>query len=150
MQSLCCRWSALNRQARYKKRFEADAEAGEYIDEDNPLPGLIDPITLQPVVNPAISQHGHVMGLQTWKVCCERFCSIAKGFKLGRSAYLLSSDVRSPNNQLSDCDRMTQKQQIAALERYRSGSLFHCEWLCSVAKGGGACSRCGRRAACVC
>ena len=38
------------------------------MDEDNPLPGFIDPITLQPVVNPAISPHGHVMGLQTWKV----------------------------------------------------------------------------------
>ena len=38
------------------------------MDEDNPLPGFIDPITLQPVVNPAVSPHGHVMGLQTWKV----------------------------------------------------------------------------------
>lgn len=35
---------------------------------DNPLPDFTDPITLQPVVNPAISSHGHVMGLQTWKV----------------------------------------------------------------------------------
>ncbi len=63
-----CRWSALLRQARYKKRYEADGEAGEYVDAENPLPDFVDPITLQPVINPAISPHGHVMGLQTWKV----------------------------------------------------------------------------------
>ena len=62
------RWSAILRQARYKKRFEADAGAGEYVDADNPLPNFTDPVTLQPVVNPAMSQNGHIMGLQTWKV----------------------------------------------------------------------------------
>ena len=62
------RWSAINRQARYKRRFEADAEAGVYVDADNPLPDFMDPVTLQPVVKPAMSQYGHVMGLQTWKV----------------------------------------------------------------------------------
>jgi hypothetical protein len=30
-------------------------------------PGVLDPITLEPVVNPAISPAGHVMGLATWK-----------------------------------------------------------------------------------
>jgi len=38
-------------------------------DPDHPpplLPGLIDPVTLEPVVNPAISPYGHVMGLATW------------------------------------------------------------------------------------
>jgi hypothetical protein len=29
---------------------------------DNPLPGYIDPITLEEVVQPAISPYGHVMG----------------------------------------------------------------------------------------
>jgi hypothetical protein len=29
---------------------------------DNPLPGFIDPITLDEVVKPAISKYGHVMG----------------------------------------------------------------------------------------
>lgn len=29
--------------------------------------GVLDPITLEPVVNPAISPAGHVMGLATWK-----------------------------------------------------------------------------------
>jgi len=38
------------------------------VDETNPLPKLIDPITLEPVVTPAISPFGHVMGLATWKV----------------------------------------------------------------------------------
>lgn len=29
---------------------------------DNPLPGFIDPITLEEVIKPAISPYGHVMG----------------------------------------------------------------------------------------
>lgn len=33
---------------------------------DNPLPHVIDPITLEPVVTPAMSPAGHVMGLATW------------------------------------------------------------------------------------
>ena len=37
--------------------------AGE--DEDL-LPGVLDPITLEPIVTPAISPAGHVMGLATW------------------------------------------------------------------------------------
>jgi hypothetical protein len=35
------------------------------IDDDNPLPGFIDPITLEAVVKPAISPYGHVMGYYT-------------------------------------------------------------------------------------
>lgn len=35
-------------------------------DDDNPCPSVIDPITLEPVVTPAISPYGHVMGLATW------------------------------------------------------------------------------------
>jgi hypothetical protein len=37
------------------------------LDDDNPLPGVIDPITLEPVVTPAMSIYGHVMGLATWR-----------------------------------------------------------------------------------
>ena len=37
-------------------------------DQDNPLPGFIDPITMGPVVRPAISPFGYVAGLATWKV----------------------------------------------------------------------------------
>jgi len=39
----------------------ADEDAG------NPLPGHVDPITLEPVVAPAISPFGHVMGMATWR-----------------------------------------------------------------------------------
>jgi hypothetical protein len=62
------RWSAVSRTQRYKKRCAADGDGASYVDADNPLPGFIDPITLEPVVTPAISPHGHVMGLATWKV----------------------------------------------------------------------------------
>ena len=54
------RWSSLSRNERYKRRN------GELSSEDHPLPGFIDPITLEEVVNPAISPDGHVMGYATW------------------------------------------------------------------------------------
>lgn len=49
------RWSAIGRAQRYRKRLE---DAGEDADEHNPLPGFIDPITLEPVINPAMSPSG--------------------------------------------------------------------------------------------
>ncbi|GAX78635.1 hypothetical protein CEUSTIGMA_g6073.t1 [Chlamydomonas eustigma] len=59
------RWSAIGRAQRYRQRC---VDAGEDVnDASNPLPGHIDPVTLEPVVNPAISPFGHVMGLATWK-----------------------------------------------------------------------------------
>lgn len=54
------RWSSLSRTERYKRRN------GGLSGEDHPLPGFIDPITLEEVVNPAISPDGHVMGYATW------------------------------------------------------------------------------------
>jgi hypothetical protein len=36
------------------------------MEEENLLPGFIDPVTLEPVVCPAIAPSGHVMGLATW------------------------------------------------------------------------------------
>jgi hypothetical protein len=39
---------------------EEDSE--EDVDLDNPLPGFLDPITLDEVIKPAISTYGHVMG----------------------------------------------------------------------------------------
>ena len=65
---VCClyRWSAVSRTERYRKR--CGDEGNPTVDETNPLPKLIDPITLEPVVTPAISPFGHVMGLATWKV----------------------------------------------------------------------------------
>ncbi|GLC58656.1 hypothetical protein PLESTB_001384900 [Pleodorina starrii] len=65
------RWSAVTRAERYRKRCEDAGEDGAALLEaskrDNPLPGFLDPITLEPVFNPAISPYGHVMGLATWK-----------------------------------------------------------------------------------
>ena len=63
------RWSAVSRSERYKKRCAADGDASGMVDESNPLPDFIDPITLDPVIAPAISPYGHVMGIATWKVC---------------------------------------------------------------------------------
>lgn len=39
------------------------------IDPNNPLPDLLDPITLEPVSKPAISPYGHVMGYNSWVRC---------------------------------------------------------------------------------
>lgn len=55
----------MNRAERYKRRHGGQAAAEPA--DDNPLPGVIDPITLEPVVTPAISIYGHVMGLATWR-----------------------------------------------------------------------------------
>ena len=44
-----------------------DEEAALQVDSDNPLPDFMDPITLEPVIRPAISPYGHVMGAATWK-----------------------------------------------------------------------------------
>ncbi|KAK4513904.1 Phosphomannomutase 1 [Mucor velutinosus] len=38
-------------------------------EDDNPLPGFIDPITLDEVIKPAISTYGHVMGYDSWVRC---------------------------------------------------------------------------------
>ena len=35
-------------------------------EEDNPLPGFVDPVTLCEVVRPAISPYGHVMAYESW------------------------------------------------------------------------------------
>ena len=41
----------------------------EQFSPDNPLPGYIDPITLEEVKRPAISPYGHVMGYDSWLRC---------------------------------------------------------------------------------
>ena len=76
------RWSALERGERSRRRAEraAGGDGGAATDADAPtttdasadappplLPGAIDPITLAPVVDPAVCPHGHVMGLATWR-----------------------------------------------------------------------------------
>ena len=67
------RWSAVNRHERYRVRC-----GGEFQDKGNPIPEWIDPITLEPVVTPAISPFGHIMGMATWKVCFCRCCQSLK------------------------------------------------------------------------
>ncbi|KAJ1822307.1 hypothetical protein LPJ60_002107 [Coemansia sp. RSA 2675] len=47
---------------------ESDVSEAD-VDPNNPLPDLIDPITLEPVSKPAISPFGHVMGYNSWVRC---------------------------------------------------------------------------------
>lgn len=53
----------------------AEEEEEEYYEEEeevdalNPLPGFIDPISLEVVEKPAISKYGHVMGYDSWIRC---------------------------------------------------------------------------------
>ncbi|KAJ2636173.1 hypothetical protein GGF40_003165 [Coemansia sp. RSA 1286] len=51
-----------------ESEFCSDA-SGDEIDPSNPLPDLLDPITLEPVAKPAISPYGHVMGYDSWVRC---------------------------------------------------------------------------------
>ncbi|KAF9164689.1 hypothetical protein BGX20_000851, partial [Mortierella sp. AD010] len=48
---------------------EEEYEEEEEPDALNPLPGFIDPITLEVVEKPAISKYGHVMGYDSWIRC---------------------------------------------------------------------------------
>jgi hypothetical protein len=57
-------WSAIERRERYEKRSGVTI-----VDEDNPLPDYVDPVTMSTVVNPYISPYGHVMGYSTWVQC---------------------------------------------------------------------------------
>ena len=63
------RWSAVGRTDRYRKRLEDNGDDTTALDADpdNPVPEIIDPVTLEPVVRPAISPYGHVMGAATWR-----------------------------------------------------------------------------------
>ncbi|KAI8057224.1 hypothetical protein BDF22DRAFT_670182 [Syncephalis plumigaleata] len=63
----------------------------------NPLPGYIDPITLEEVVKPAISPHGHVMGYDNWVRCLTRSeprntCPITKQPLSKRDLVVLTMD----------------------------------------------------------
>ncbi|KAJ3029628.1 hypothetical protein HDV00_009523 [Rhizophlyctis rosea] len=60
-------WATTRRtRARLGDRGDGEDEDGE---DQNPLPGFIDPITLDEVVKPAISPYGHVMGYDNWIRC---------------------------------------------------------------------------------
>eukprot|EP00958_Prasinococcus_capsulatus_P016663 scaffold1851_cov390-Prasinococcus_capsulatus_cf.AAC.1 len=65
------KWSSINRAERYRQRHGDIVKDPTNDDIDmtrfNEITGgLIDPITLDPVENPAISPYGHVMGIATW------------------------------------------------------------------------------------
>jgi hypothetical protein len=51
--------------------FEEGEEIGiaQNAQKNNPLPGFIDQITLEPVERPAISPYGHVLSYSTWLQC---------------------------------------------------------------------------------
>ncbi|KAI8875491.1 hypothetical protein K501DRAFT_233613 [Backusella circina FSU 941] len=48
---------------------EQEEEDEDNVDMDNPLPGFLDPITLDEVIKPAISTYGHVMSYDSWVRC---------------------------------------------------------------------------------
>ena len=70
-------WSSVSRSERYKRRCTGGDDSMETSSpDDNPMPAHMDPITLEPVVNPALGPSGHVMGMATWRAvlsetdCC--------------------------------------------------------------------------------
>lgn len=65
--------------------------------QQNPLPGFVDPITLEEVEMPAISPYGHVMGYDTWLRCltCDNprnTCPITKKPLSRRQLVILTVD----------------------------------------------------------
>ena len=65
--------------------------------DPNPLPGFIDPITLEEVVKPAISPYGHVMGYDSWLRCLnsedrKNICPITKKPLNKRELVVLTHD----------------------------------------------------------
>ncbi|KAJ3067664.1 hypothetical protein HDU98_009129 [Podochytrium sp. JEL0797] len=64
-----------------------------FSDPLNPLPGFIDPITLEEVVRPAISPYGHVVGYDTWVSCLNnKMCPFTKKPLSRRDLIILTLD----------------------------------------------------------
>nr|KAJ3422620.1 hypothetical protein HK105_007235 [Polyrhizophydium stewartii] len=88
------------RRTRSKHVVEPIAEdpLGEFaIPPENPLPGFIDPITLEEVVKPAISPYGHVMGYDSWLRCLtsderKNICPLTKKPLTKRELVVLTHD----------------------------------------------------------
>ena len=70
---MICRWASLNRAERLQKRKGLSPAETTDSEENALLPGIIDPITLVPIQNPAMSPSGHVMGFATWKAVLAEF-----------------------------------------------------------------------------
>lgn len=67
------------------------------IEYENPLPGFIDPITLEEVIRPAISPYGHVMSYNSWLRClsaegCKNICPLTKRALRKRELTILTFD----------------------------------------------------------
>ncbi|KAI9361513.1 hypothetical protein BD770DRAFT_383558 [Pilaira anomala] len=68
------------------------------IDPLCPLPGFIDPITLEQVIKPAISKYGHVMGYDSWIRCLNNWegkkniCPLTKKSLTKRDLVILTLD----------------------------------------------------------
>ncbi|KAI8098213.1 uncharacterized protein B0P05DRAFT_460434 [Gilbertella persicaria] len=86
-----------------EKRQEDDYEDQEEGEEDEvdplcPLPGFIDPITLEQVEKPAISKYGHVMGYDSWLRCLNNWegkkniCPLTKKPLTKRDLVILTFD----------------------------------------------------------
>ncbi|CAG8702736.1 5798_t:CDS:10, partial [Funneliformis caledonium] len=74
-----------------------DTEMDDDVEDDNPLPGFIDPITLEAVVKPAISPYGHVMGYDSWVRCLssetkKNICPLTKKPLTKRELVILTKD----------------------------------------------------------
>ncbi|KAI8329176.1 hypothetical protein EDC96DRAFT_452534 [Choanephora cucurbitarum] len=64
------------RRSKRQRHENMQNDSGDNSDEDDencdptcPLPGFIDPITLEQIIKPAISKYGHVMGYDSWIRC---------------------------------------------------------------------------------
>lgn len=68
-----CRWASLTRAERLQKRRGSENSGSTEGIEDLLLPGVIDPITMAPMQNPAMAPKGHVMGYATWKAVLAEF-----------------------------------------------------------------------------
>ncbi|KAI8997410.1 hypothetical protein BDB01DRAFT_771026 [Pilobolus umbonatus] len=70
----------------------------EPLNLDNPLPGFLDPITLEEVIKPAISTYGHVMGYDSWVRCLtnwegkKNICPLTKKTLTKRDLVILTHD----------------------------------------------------------
>ncbi|KAF7727170.1 hypothetical protein EC973_007945 [Apophysomyces ossiformis] len=77
---------------------EDELESDDNCNADNPLPGFIDPITLDEVVKPAISKYGHVMGYDSWVRCLtnwegkKNICPLTKNPMTKRDLVILTHE----------------------------------------------------------
>ncbi|CAG8573580.1 6630_t:CDS:10 [Ambispora gerdemannii] len=90
-------WSGTKR-TRTRGTTNQDVEMPDTIDPNsNPLPGFVDPITLEEVIKPAISPYGHVMGYDSWVRCLssntqKNTCPLTKKPLTKRELVILTKD----------------------------------------------------------